>query len=147
MGRFPSGQRGQTVNLLAPPSKVRILVSPFFISKYCRRMRIHQLRFAGFHFLFFSHILNNFKAFFKTVGYDGLFYVKINLPFSLYIREECNTKSKLKAAGINDSRNDIERKLKTVKRLNNAVGQNRTVDTRIFSPLLYRLSYNGKNNG
>ena len=24
-----------------------------------------------------------------------------------------------------------------------AVGQNRTVDTRIFSPLLYRLSYNG----
>ena len=28
MGRFPSGQRGQTVNLLAPPSKVRILVSP-----------------------------------------------------------------------------------------------------------------------
>ena len=28
-----------------------------------------------------------------------------------------------------------------------AVGQNRTVDTRIFSPLLYRLSYNGKNNG
>ena len=25
-----------------------------------------------------------------------------------------------------------------------AVGQNRTVDTRIFSPLLYRLSYNGK---
>ena len=27
-----------------------------------------------------------------------------------------------------------------------AVGQNRTVDTRIFSPLLYRLSYNGKNN-
>ena len=29
----------------------------------------------------------------------------------------------------------------------NAVGQNRTVDTRIFSPLLYRLSYNGKNNG
>ncbi len=28
MGRFPSGQRGQTVNLLAPPSKVRILLSP-----------------------------------------------------------------------------------------------------------------------
>ncbi len=26
-----------------------------------------------------------------------------------------------------------------------AVGQNRTVDTRIFSPLLYRLSYNGDN--
>ena len=28
MGRFPSGQRGQTVNLLALPSKVRILLSP-----------------------------------------------------------------------------------------------------------------------
>ena len=25
---FPSGQRGQTVNLLAPPSKVRILLQP-----------------------------------------------------------------------------------------------------------------------
>ncbi len=28
-GRFPSGQRGQTVNLLAQPSKVRILLSPY----------------------------------------------------------------------------------------------------------------------
>ena len=28
LGRFPSGQRGQTVNLLAQPSKVRILLSP-----------------------------------------------------------------------------------------------------------------------
>ena len=28
VGRFPSGQRGQTVNLLAQPSKVRILLSP-----------------------------------------------------------------------------------------------------------------------
>ena len=28
MGVFPSGQRGQTVNLLAPPSKVRILLHP-----------------------------------------------------------------------------------------------------------------------
>ena len=27
-GGFPSGQRGQTVNLLAPPSKVRILLHP-----------------------------------------------------------------------------------------------------------------------
>ena len=30
MGGFPSGQRGQTVNLLAPPSKVRILLHPYF---------------------------------------------------------------------------------------------------------------------
>ena len=29
LGRFPSGQRGQTVNLLAQPSKVQILLSPF----------------------------------------------------------------------------------------------------------------------
>ena len=28
---------------------------------------------------------------------------------------------------------------------NGASGQNRTVDTRIFSPLLYRLSYRGMN--
>ena len=28
--RFPSGQRGQTVNLLAKPSKVRILPSPLY---------------------------------------------------------------------------------------------------------------------
>ena len=34
-GRFPSGQRGQTVNLLAKPSKVRILLSPgaFFFQR------------------------------------------------------------------------------------------------------------------
>ena len=29
MDGFPSGQRGQTVNLLAMPSKVRILLRPF----------------------------------------------------------------------------------------------------------------------
>ena len=36
---FPSGQRGQTVNLLAPPSKVRILLHPAnlaLISLRCR---------------------------------------------------------------------------------------------------------------
>ncbi len=31
-GRFPSGQRGQTVNLLAQPSEVRILPSPFLVT-------------------------------------------------------------------------------------------------------------------
>ena len=30
MGGFPSGQRGQTVNLLAMPSKVRILLRPLY---------------------------------------------------------------------------------------------------------------------
>ena len=29
MGEFPSGQRGQTVNLVAQPSQVRILLPPF----------------------------------------------------------------------------------------------------------------------
>ncbi|MDK2910197.1 MAG: hypothetical protein PWR20_1764 [Bacteroidales bacterium] len=31
MGRFQSGQMGQTVNLLAQPSEVRILLSPLLI--------------------------------------------------------------------------------------------------------------------
>ena len=31
MGGFPSGQRGQTVNLLAMPSKVRILLRPLYV--------------------------------------------------------------------------------------------------------------------
>ena len=31
MGEFPSGQRGQTVNLLAPPSVVRIHLPPFVL--------------------------------------------------------------------------------------------------------------------
>ncbi len=31
---FPSGQRGQTVNLLAPPSKVRILLHPSDFNSY-----------------------------------------------------------------------------------------------------------------
>ena len=34
-----------------------------------------------------------------------------------------------------------------LKVLNGASGQNRTADTRIFSPLLYRLSYRGVKNG
>ena len=32
MGRYPSGQREQTVNLLAKPSEVQILLSPIFIA-------------------------------------------------------------------------------------------------------------------
>ena len=32
MDGFPSGQRGQTVNLLATPSKVRILLHPLMLS-------------------------------------------------------------------------------------------------------------------
>ncbi len=34
-GRFPSGQRGQTVNLLAKPSEVQILPSPPQRCGYC----------------------------------------------------------------------------------------------------------------
>ena len=33
MGEFPSGQRGQTVNLLASPSVVRIHLPPSFVFK------------------------------------------------------------------------------------------------------------------
>ncbi len=36
MGEFPSGQRGQTVNLLALPSVVRIHLRPLRISKLVR---------------------------------------------------------------------------------------------------------------
>jgi uncharacterized protein len=35
LGRFPSGQRGQTVNLLAQPSKVQILLSPITSKIIC----------------------------------------------------------------------------------------------------------------
>jgi Fe-S-cluster containining protein len=38
LGRFPSGQRGQTVNLLAQPSKVRILLSPKAFRFMARRL-------------------------------------------------------------------------------------------------------------
>jgi hypothetical protein len=38
LGRFPSGQRGQTVNLLAKPSKVRILLSPKAFRFMARRL-------------------------------------------------------------------------------------------------------------
>lgn len=42
MARFPSGQRGQTVNLLALPSKVRILLSPpFSLSEGANPYSIH----------------------------------------------------------------------------------------------------------
>ena len=34
-GRYSSGQRGQTVNLLVIPSQVRILFSPLFFHMYC----------------------------------------------------------------------------------------------------------------
>ena len=42
MDGFPSGQRGQTVNLLATPSKVRILLHPLMnISSYVAKYRLH----------------------------------------------------------------------------------------------------------
>ena len=41
-GRFPSGQRGQTVNLLAQPSEVRILPSPSWCT-WCYEAGIAQL--------------------------------------------------------------------------------------------------------
>ena len=44
MGGFPSGQRGQTVNLLAPPSKVRILLHP-------ANLALTSLRCRGYFFV------------------------------------------------------------------------------------------------
>ena len=44
MDGFPSGQRGQTVNLLAPPSEVRILLHPLYISS---TMCYNKLNNAG----------------------------------------------------------------------------------------------------
>ncbi len=43
MGRFPSGQRGQTVNLLAKPSEVRILPSPLL---WCGRCSLDRAGIA-----------------------------------------------------------------------------------------------------
>ncbi len=41
MERYPSGQRGQTVNLLAMPSKVQILLSPPYARVAQQAERIH----------------------------------------------------------------------------------------------------------
>ena len=46
MGRFPSGQRGQTVNLLAKPSEVQILPSPFLLDP-CNEGEYCGLYWAG----------------------------------------------------------------------------------------------------
>ena len=43
MGRFPSGQRGQTVNLLATPSKVRILLCPLKKEETARGRAVWKL--------------------------------------------------------------------------------------------------------
>ena len=51
MGRFPSGQRGQTVNLLATLSMVRIHLSPFNSYK-----SIRELNFVCFYMNFLLHI-------------------------------------------------------------------------------------------
>ena len=45
MGGFPSGQRGQTVNLLAMPSKVRILLHPLrarCVRSYASAVRVRS---------------------------------------------------------------------------------------------------------
>ena len=56
MGGFPSGQRGQTVNLLALPSKVRILLRPL----------IRQAEMLVFFLLYYKQITNMLKLYFKT---------------------------------------------------------------------------------
>ena len=46
---FPSGQRDQTVNLTAMPSKVRILLPPpqFAVSDFLRYHKALRKRYAG----------------------------------------------------------------------------------------------------
>ena len=43
MDGFPSGQRGQTVNLLATPSKVRILPHPLAVNNFGLYADVAQL--------------------------------------------------------------------------------------------------------
>ena len=52
MDGFPSGQRGQTVNLLAPPSKVRILLHPYFsFAAVAEQADAQDLKFCILHFI------------------------------------------------------------------------------------------------
>ena len=65
MGEFPSGQRGQTVNLLALLSKVRILPLPFCPGggtgrrtglKILRKLNSVPVRFRFWAFLFYAFV-------------------------------------------------------------------------------------------
>lgn len=74
------------------------------------------------------------KAYRKSVSFGILYLVRLEglEPSRAYAHHP------LKMACLPFHHNRVEYK-------NGASGQNRTVDTRIFSPLLYRLSYRGMN--
>ena len=109
MGRFPSGQRGQTVNLLAPPSKVRILLCPVYnqlLAGYECRCGGTGRR-AGLKILLWQHstgsipVTGMFK-FFKALGvpdFSGMaffvfFYaIEIPLEFLLYKKVPLNRRT------------------------------------------------------
>ena len=57
MDGFPSGQRGQTVNLLATPSKVRILLHPLMLidSRYVAGL-LKPKRFESFSIQFHADV-------------------------------------------------------------------------------------------
>ena len=57
MDGFPSGQRGQTVNLLATPSKVRILLHPLMLNDLCMITDLLKpKRFESFSIQFYADV-------------------------------------------------------------------------------------------
>ena len=57
MDGFPSGQRGQTVNLLATPSKVRILLHPLMLNDLCMITGLLKpKRFESFSIQFYADV-------------------------------------------------------------------------------------------
>ena len=57
MDGFPSGQRGQTVNLLATPSKVRILLHPLMLNDLCMITGLLKpKRFKSFSIQFYADV-------------------------------------------------------------------------------------------
>ena len=57
MDGFPSGQRGQTVNLLATPSKVRILLHPLMLNDLCMIIDLLKpKRFESFSIQFYADV-------------------------------------------------------------------------------------------
>ena len=74
MDGFPSGQRGQTVNLLAPPSKVRILLHPL-------RRRGGTGRRAGLKILWWQHRTGSIPVAGSKLKVEETLYLSV---FSLF---------------------------------------------------------------
>ena len=68
MGDFPSGQRGQTVNLLATPSVVRIHHLP----------PIRTVRLNGSYFLYFLYLYIYFYSVIFSAKYNNFMQIMQN---------------------------------------------------------------------